>query len=381
MEETAAGDGGHTDLFHQELRERHVILGELADLRHDVVGTGRDDGPEPGLAQDVQHAIPLALVECRQIDIVLAAHAEGGHRSLLQRRGGADRQKVMRPPDPIGDVEILADGPPHTPAGDAVGLADAIDGDGAFRHPRERRDADVLAAVVQQVLIHLVGDRDDVVLPALLGHELQLRAAEDLAGGVVGSVDDDRFGLRREGVAEICRVEAELGIIQAKRDVPRGGPRQRGIGPVVFVEGLEDDHLVCRIDDGQQRRHHRLGGAAGDGDVQVGIHVDPVVPAELFGNCLAQPRSAPGDGVLIVAFPQRLCRGVEQFTRRVEIGKSLGQVDAVVEIVQAGHFANDRLCEQSDACGRAALRHPHLPEREYDFGIRRWKRGPFPYRL
>src|SRR2546428_11610620 len=69
MEETAAGDGGHTDLFHQELRERHVILGELADLRHDVVGTGRDDGPEPGLAQDLQHAIPLALVECRQLDI------------------------------------------------------------------------------------------------------------------------------------------------------------------------------------------------------------------------------------------------------------------------------------------------------------------------
>src|SRR5206468_2484679 len=60
MEKTAPRDGGHTELFHQKLRERHIILTELADVRDDVVGPGGHDGAKSRLTQDVQHAISLA---------------------------------------------------------------------------------------------------------------------------------------------------------------------------------------------------------------------------------------------------------------------------------------------------------------------------------
>ena len=42
------------------------------------------------------------------------------------------------------------------------------------------------------VLVDLVGDREEVVRPAHLGDERQLVAVEHLAGRVVRSVDDDR---------------------------------------------------------------------------------------------------------------------------------------------------------------------------------------------
>src|SRR5207245_9504958 len=37
MEKTAPRDGGHTELFHQKLRERNIILTELADVQDSVV--------------------------------------------------------------------------------------------------------------------------------------------------------------------------------------------------------------------------------------------------------------------------------------------------------------------------------------------------------
>ena len=44
----------------------------------------------------------------------------------------------------------------------------------------------------------------------------------------------------------------------------RLGPREDGVGQVVFVEGGEDDDLVAGIDGRHDGGHHRFGGAAGD---------------------------------------------------------------------------------------------------------------------
>src|SRR5439155_20450631 len=43
MENTAPRDGGHTELFHQNLRERHLIPTERADVRHDVLAAGEHE--------------------------------------------------------------------------------------------------------------------------------------------------------------------------------------------------------------------------------------------------------------------------------------------------------------------------------------------------
>ena len=83
MEKTAPRDGGHTEFFHQKLRERHIILTELADVRDDVVGPGGHDGAKSRLTQDVQHAISLALVHRGQVGIVLPLQVQRSHRRFL----------------------------------------------------------------------------------------------------------------------------------------------------------------------------------------------------------------------------------------------------------------------------------------------------------
>ena len=71
-----------------------------------------------------------------------------------------------------------------------------------------RRDRNVLVAVVDDVLVDLVGDRDRVPLAAQRGDRLELVAREHLAGRVVRRVDDDRLGLVVERRRELVGIEA-----------------------------------------------------------------------------------------------------------------------------------------------------------------------------
>src|SRR5438034_9733874 len=80
------------------------------------------------------------------------------------------------------------------------------DRDRALTHPGKGRDGHVLAILVRDVLVDLVGDRDRVVLSAELGDHGQLFGGEDLAGGVVRRVHDDRPGPRTERLRELVRV-------------------------------------------------------------------------------------------------------------------------------------------------------------------------------
>src|SRR5947207_1474568 len=74
----------------------------------------------------------------------------------------------------------------------------------------ERRDRGVREAVVEDVLVDLVGDGKRVPLDAEVGDAAELLAAENLTGGIVGRVDDDGLGARIECGRELVRVEAPV---------------------------------------------------------------------------------------------------------------------------------------------------------------------------
>ena len=113
------------------------------------------------------------------------------------------------------------------------------------------------------------------------------------------------------------------------------------IGPVVFVERLEQDHLVARVEHGQQGGDHAFGGAAADRDFALGIEFQAIGAPVLGGDGVAEGLGAPGDGVLIDVGGDGVGRGALQRGGRGEIGKALGQVDGAVAEGQAGHFADD----------------------------------------
>jgi hypothetical protein len=171
----------------------------------------------------------------------------------------------------------------------------------------------------------------------------QLAGREHLAGGIVRRVEDDGAGALVESLRQLGGIEAP--VRRAQRHEARRGAAEHGIRTVVFVEGLEDDDLVTRIDERQHRRDHRFGGAAGDRDLGLGIDGVAALALRLGGDRVAEALGAPGDGVLVDVGVQ--CRGgsVLESCGCPEIGKSLRQIDGVVLARLASHVANHRLGE------------------------------------
>ena len=123
------------------------------------------------------------------------------------------------------------------------------------RHARQRGEADVLGAVVEEVLVHLVGEDEEVVLDGERGDGLELGEGEDLAGGVGRAVEDDGAGARRDGGAEASRSSAQSG---AASGTTTGSMRMRvQRADVVAVEGLEEQ------DSSPGLSSARSGGVAG----------------------------------------------------------------------------------------------------------------------
>ena len=169
-----------------------------------------------------------------------------GHR-LLQGRRRADREEIVHLADRIGRAP-RRDDRPDAPACHAECLRRATDGDGALAHPGQRRHRDVLPVVVD-VLVDLVGHRVGVVSAAQLGDRLEVPARQHAPRRVVRRADDDRAGALRERRPE--SVDVEL-CARGDRHEDRFRAAQDRVGPVVLVERLEHDHLVARIDDGEQ---------------------------------------------------------------------------------------------------------------------------------
>ena len=185
------------------------------------------------------------------------------------------------------------------------------------------------------------------MLDAELRDQLQLGPRVDLAAGVVGRVDHDRA---RSGVERRAQLDfVERPVRRAQLDIARHGAAEHTVGPVVLVEGLEDDDLIAGIDRGEHRRDHRLGRTAGHGDL--GLSVDRTAPRGrvLARDGLAQDRRPPGGRVLVVTIAKRPRRRLQDPRVGLEIGKPLGEVDRFIRAmegeVEARHLADDRLGE------------------------------------
>ena len=207
--------------------------------------------------------------------------------ALLQRGRRADGEEIVHLADRVGESGRRHD-PADPPAGDAEGLRGAADGDRALPHARQRGDRDVLA-LEPDVLVDLVGDgrahRAGRRGRAIASSSARVSTRPDGLLGVLTMM----ARVRGENAAgEPIQVERLAGL---ERNEDRLGVGEDRVGAVVLVERLEHDHLVARIHHGEQRGDHRLGGAAGDGDLPLGIHLEPV-PAR--GTSAPAPRAGAG---------------------------------------------------------------------------------------
>ena len=378
-EERRARHRRHARVVDQPPGERHVVVGrEPRDVGHHVVRPVRLVEPEAGLGQGRQQRVaPLPVAGDERL-VVAVGHRHRDRRRLLERRRRADRQEVVGPPH--ADREIRSgDHPAHPPARHGVRLRHRVDRDRPVGHARDRRERDV-RAVVDDVLVDLVGEREQVVLQADRGDQLQLVAAEDLAGRVVGRVDDDRPRPGPDRGAQLVGVDRPVGLVE--RHVARHRAREDRVGPVVLVERLEDHDLVAGVDQPEHRRDHPLGGAAHDRDVGVGARRPARMPASrLRGDRLAQRLRAPRDRVLVDVGEERGRGRLLQLLRRREVREALGEAHRAGLDREAVHLADDRFRERlgfraDPAHARECTQRARRPGRSAPRRPFRWGAGP-----
>ena len=157
----------------------------------------------------------------------------------------------------------------------------------------------MLAAVVDDVLIHLVHDGVNVVADAEVGDGLELFLGEDLAARIGGVADQNCLRMLTERIFE------NLGVKVERRGNERNEDRRAvchdRLRAVVFKIRGEHDDLVARIGQGKDCIDH--GFCRADGYDHIGIRVECASheAPSFAGQCLTEVRCAHRDGVLVRA--------------------------------------------------------------------------------
>ena len=226
------------------------------------------------------------------------------------------------------------------PARDVERLAEARHDQRSLGELGQAREARVRDAVVDHVLVDLVGQHQRLRRPQQLGEARALLARPHGAARVVRRVDDDHARARRQRARE--RVEVGTPGAGRQRHAHRRRAGERDRRAIAVVARLEYDHLVARMHQREDGRQDALGCAGGDRDLGVGVVAVARRALDLGRDGLAQRRHAGHRRVLVVAGAHRVGDGVDERRVAVEIREALAEVDRAGLDGQRGHHREDR---------------------------------------
>ena len=213
-------------------------------------------------------------------------------------------------------------GEAQPPAGNGVGLAEAVDHE-RLRIVAGRRDE---RPVVAEVAVDFVAQQHDVPLGGQLGDAANFFLRGHDPRGIGGAVEDDHLRPRRDRGRHAVQVDAEVGIGVDIDDLRPGHGRQ---GVVHHEVRVEDDHLVARVQEHEHRQHDAAAGAAGDEQLAIGM---AELPVDFALQLLPQDRHALRQGIAVLAAFDRGDRRLADRLRRLEIGLADGEVDRIGEL-------------------------------------------------
>src|SRR5262249_7845466 len=172
--------------------------------------------------------VALVLEVGRERPEVAVGQRQGFRDRVLERPAAYEREELLRGAYRVDDLGGPGD-PAHLPAGEAERLARRADRDGALAHAVEGGERDMLA-VVDEVLVHLVGDHEQVVSYREVGDGLGFRPGQHHAGRVVRAVEQQQPGLAGYRRGELVQVGAEARSVQRERNA--GAACHRDVGRV-----------------------------------------------------------------------------------------------------------------------------------------------------
>src|SRR5688572_12820290 len=230
------------DAGHAGDRGDHVV-GEIALLRE--TAAGRDQVVDALVAAE------------RRLDRELARNVRA------QPHRGEEGEAV----DVILGVALVTgeDHPPAAVAARPVVLRQAVESDDQHVVGK-RRDRRMTRAVVERLVVDLVGQHDQLMLPRDLDQLAQQVVRIQRAGRIVRIDDDDRACPVSKLRADVVEVRQPAGCLVADI-VPRPPATEaHGRRPQRIV-GCGHEHLVAVVEQPLHRHHDQLGNAVPDEDV------------------------------------------------------------------------------------------------------------------
>ncbi len=211
--------------------------------------------------------------------------------------------------------------------------------------------------VEHQVLVHLVGDGDDVVLLAEVGDQLQLVVVEHLPGRVVGRVEQHEAGLGVERPPQLIGIEAEAKSLAVrswfgtKENAAHPRPSHRDPGSVGVIRRIERNDLVAGLTKCEQGGGQRLGRTGGDEDLRGRIELEIPEPSLMFADRQSEVLGAGTGRVLVHPGANCSDRRLGHLGGPIGVGKPLAEVDRTGLGRQRRHLGEDRRAESLEAAG------------------------------
>ena len=213
-----------------------------------------------------------------------------------------------------------------------VGLAKAADDKSAGCQAGEPGGALVggflRGGVEHHVLVHLVADQQDVGRVEDVLQRQHVGPAPHGGAGVVGAVDQDGAGARRDGGLDLGEVGAECA--GCERHPHHGAACEFDVGHITVVTRLQNDHFVPRPHHGQDGGDDGLGGSGCNGYFACSAVLAAVLRFYFCSNGFTQRQHTRHGRVLVLAALHGLGHGLHQLRITVEIREALAQVDRVL---------------------------------------------------
>jgi len=345
--EEGGGDGDDAGAFGQGAAELQAVpLAQGADVgEHEVRALRRVDlEAEVGQAAGEQVALGSQVLAQRRV--VRIGQRQGLGDRVLEGAAADEGEELLDRLDRGHQFGRRLD-PADLPAGEGERLACRADRYGPLAHAGELGDRHVLA-VEDQVLVDLVGDHEQVALDGQVRDRGDLAGGEDRTGRVVRGVEQDEPGAHRHRLGQLVQVGAE--VRRAQRDRDADAARHGDVRGVGVVVGLERDHLVARLDQGEHGGGDRLGGAGGDQHLVVRVVAQAPESLVVRGDGPAQFRyPRPGRVLVAATFEDGIGRRLGNLDRPVPVGEALAQVDGAGRDRARGHLGEYRRPEAFEA--------------------------------
>ena len=246
-EETGSRYCSYADLCSHpftELYIRFFFFLPFADIHHHIVSPLRIRKSKSKILQSSGEEIFHMLIMILQIHIIGVGHIQSHYSSLHQWCRCSYGQKIMDFFHTIDDF-FRSDHIAKAPSCDGISLGKGVTGDRSLTHTRQRIHINMLIWLVQNMLVHFIGNDKGIILNGQIGNQLHLFVSEHLSTWIGRIAENQRLDSLAKGIFQHFRIEVKGWWIQ--RYIDRYCTGEDRICSIILIKRRKDNDFFSGI--------------------------------------------------------------------------------------------------------------------------------------